>query len=233
VDPHAGPYAAQRALVFHPDDPLFARFRWQMEREQGTRARPDRRPPRQPTLALPDWLEDELAETRARHSIIPLESNALTLRLSLLRPGPDLAAGLAMAREPASQGDLLTPSMAERQLRQQLSALVAAQAVEDAAEGVSGAISPPRGAGLYHAYNAALKRVLGGKARHEMSLAELEAAAEWLGRHRLHEHLHLLEGDQRFGWAVRTRQDWSPPVGRASRLLPGKSSKKPRATAPR
>ncbi|MFC7694221.1 hypothetical protein ACFQY5_37660 [Paeniroseomonas aquatica] len=35
VDPQAGPYAAQRALVFHPDDPLFARFRWRMEREQG------------------------------------------------------------------------------------------------------------------------------------------------------------------------------------------------------
>ena len=36
VDPHAEPYAAQRALVFHPDDPLFARFRWRMKREQGT-----------------------------------------------------------------------------------------------------------------------------------------------------------------------------------------------------
>ncbi|MFC7693989.1 hypothetical protein ACFQY5_35190 [Paeniroseomonas aquatica] len=35
VDPHAGPYSTQRALVFHPDDPLFARFRWRMEREQG------------------------------------------------------------------------------------------------------------------------------------------------------------------------------------------------------
>ena len=26
VDPHAGPYETQRALVFHPDDPLFQRF---------------------------------------------------------------------------------------------------------------------------------------------------------------------------------------------------------------
>jgi len=40
VDPHAGPYEAQRALVFHPDDPLFQRFRIRMETEQGTRARP-------------------------------------------------------------------------------------------------------------------------------------------------------------------------------------------------
>jgi hypothetical protein len=38
VDPHAGPYAGQRAQVFHPDDPLFARFRWRMEREQGSKA---------------------------------------------------------------------------------------------------------------------------------------------------------------------------------------------------
>ncbi|MFC7694610.1 hypothetical protein ACFQY5_38725 [Paeniroseomonas aquatica] len=36
VDPNVGPYAARRALVFHPDDPLFAPFRWRMEREQGT-----------------------------------------------------------------------------------------------------------------------------------------------------------------------------------------------------
>ncbi|WP_328702602.1 DEAD/DEAH box helicase [Belnapia mucosa] len=212
VDPHAGPYDAQRALVYHPDDPLFARFRWRMEREQGTRAKPDRRPPRQPALDLPGWLEDELAEARERHGIIPLESNALTLRLTTLRPGPDLAAGLAAAREPEPQGDLLTPSRAERELRHRLGDLVAAQVVEDAAEGLSGPI--PRGAGLYHAYNAALKRALGGKSRSEMSIEELEAAAAWLGRNRLRDHLHLLEGDQRFGWAARQRRDWRPPVGR-------------------
>jgi hypothetical protein len=57
VDPHAGPYAAQRALVLHPDDPLFARFRWRMEREQGTRAKPPR-PARQPRLPIPGWLEE-------------------------------------------------------------------------------------------------------------------------------------------------------------------------------
>ena len=32
VDPHAGPYEGQRALVFHPDDPFFARFRWRIWR---------------------------------------------------------------------------------------------------------------------------------------------------------------------------------------------------------
>ncbi|RYI87104.1 MAG: restriction endonuclease subunit R, partial [Acetobacteraceae bacterium] len=227
VDPQAGPYTAQRALVFHPDDPLFARFRWRMEREQGSQLRKDPRPPRQPGLDLPDWLEDEIAETRQRHAIVPLESNALTLRLSTLRPGPDLAAGLAAAREPEPQGDFLTPSGAERQLRHRLSEQVAAQAVEDAAEGVSGAVAPPRGAGLYHAYNAALKRVLGDKARNEMSLAELEAAVEWLGRNRLREHLHLLEGDHRFGWATRNRQGWTPPVGRAAKPRAGTNAKSP------
>lgn len=225
VDPHAGPYAAQRALVFHPDDPLFARFRWRMEREQGAQIRKDPRPPRQPALDLPDWLEDEIAETRQRHGIVPLESNALTLRLSTLRPGPELTAGLAAAREPELQGDFLTPSGAERQLRHRLSEQVAAQAVEDAAEGVSGAVAPPRGAGLYHAYNAALKRALGDKARNEMTLAELEAALEWLGRNRLREHLHLLEGDHRFGWAIRNRQGWTPPVGRAASPSPRRTSK--------
>lgn len=33
VDPAAGPYGEQRALVFHPDDPLFAQFR-RLETEQ-------------------------------------------------------------------------------------------------------------------------------------------------------------------------------------------------------
>jgi superfamily II DNA or RNA helicase len=226
VDPHAGPYETQRALVFHPDDPLFARFRWRMEREQGTRAKPPR-PSRQAALPLPDWLEEELAEARERHSIVPLESNALALRLSTLRPGPDLAAGLAAAREPQPQGELLEPpSVAERRLRHRLAELVAAQAVEDAQGGGAGTSAAPvpvapRGAGLYHAYNAVLKRVLGGRARAEMSLAELEAALEWLGRNRLREHLHLLEGDHRYGWAARRRGEWRPPVGRPAALWGG------------
>ena len=212
VDPNAGPYAAQRAVVFHPDDPLFARFRWRMEREQGTRATPP--PPRHPRLPLPDWLDDELAEARERQAIVPLESNALALRLSTLRPGPDLAAGLAAAREPDQQGELLeAPSSAERRLRAKLGELVAGQAVEDMADGIAGAVSPMRGDGLYHAYNAVLKRATGGKARAGMTLAELEAAVAWLGRNRLRDHLNLLEGDRRFGWRARPRGEWRPPVG--------------------
>ncbi|WP_426955587.1 DEAD/DEAH box helicase [Muricoccus radiodurans] len=223
VDPHAGPYESQRALVFHPDDPLFARFRWRMEREQGTRAKPPHSP-RQAALPLPGWLEEELAEARERQGIVPLESNALALRLSTLRPGPDLAAGLAAAREPDPQGELLEPpSVAERRLRQRLAEMVAAQAVEDAqggGEGTSAAPVPvaPRGAGLFHAYNAALKRSLGGRSRAEMSIAELEAALAWLGRNRLRDHLHLLDGDHRYGWAARKRGEWRPPVGRPAMM---------------
>jgi superfamily II DNA or RNA helicase len=216
VDPNAGSYETQRATVFHPDDPLFARFRWRMEREQATRAAPPK-PPRQGRLPLPEWLEDEMAEARERGGIVPLESNALTLRLSTLKPGPDLAAGLAAAREPDPQGDLLeAPSAAERRLRARLSELVAGQAVEDMAEGIAHTLVPAgRGDGLYHAYNAALKRATGGKSRAEMTLAELEAAVEWLGRNQLREHLHLLEGDHRFGWRTQPRGEWRPPVGRS------------------
>jgi superfamily II DNA or RNA helicase len=213
VDPHAGSYEAQRATVFHPDDPLFARFRWRMEREQGTRAKP---PARQKRLPLPGWLEDEMAEARERQGIVPLESNALALRLSTLRPGPDLAAGLATARTPDPQGELLeAPSAAERRLRARLGELVASQAVEDMAEGIAHTLVPTgRGDGLYHAYNAVLKRATAGKGRAEMTLAELEAAVAWLGRNRLREHLHLLDGDTRFGWRARPRGEWRPPVGR-------------------
>jgi hypothetical protein len=214
VDPHAGPYEAQRATVFHPDDPFFAQFRQRMEREQGSGARAPRGL-RQPRLKLPGWLEEELAQARERQAIVPLESNALALRLSTLRPGPDLEA----ARAPEPQASLLEPpSATERRLRRRLGELVAMQAVEDMADGVAGAVAPPRGAGLYHAYNAVLKRATGGKSRGAMSLAELEAAIAWLGRHRLRDHLRLLDGDHRFGWQARPRGEWHPPVGRAVAL---------------
>jgi len=83
--------------------------------------------------------------------------------------------------------------------------------VEDEAE----AHGPRRGG--YHAYNAALKRVL-GKSRAEMALAELEAAVAWLGRNRVRDHLYLLDGDPRYAWQARKRAgEWRPPVGRVSR----------------
>ena len=213
VDPHAGPYEAQEALVFHPDDPFFAKFRWRMEQEQGTRARP--RPARRQG-DLPLWLAERLSREREERGIVPLESNALALRYAVLRPGPELAMERPEGLAEGAQGELLeAPSRAERRLRSTVAELVAAQAVEDAAEA-----HDPRRRG-YHAYNAVLKRVL-GKGRAEMGLAELEAAVAWLGRNRLRDHLALLDGDARYAWdAGRRAGGWTPPVGRTPKARGG------------
>ena len=208
VDPHAGPYGTQRAVVFHPDDPLFAQFRRRMEVEQGTLARPPKPACGQNTL--PDWVLDRLPADR--EGITPLESNALALRFDTLRPGPDLA--MHRPERAAAQSELTEPpSVVERRLRIQLGEMVAAQAVEDEA-GHAGLRGGVAGAGLYHRYNAALKRVTGNKSRAEMTLSELEAARAWLERNRLADQLHMLEGDPRYAWTARQRGAWKPPVGR-------------------
>ena len=208
VDPQAGPYGGQRALVFHPDDPLFAQFRRRLEFEQGTLARTPRAAHKQATL--PGWLLDQLPPPK--EGITPLESNALALRFDTLQPGPDLA--LRRPEQEAAQGEMLEPpSAAERRLRARLGEMVAAQAVEDEAgrAGLKGGVAGP---GLYHRYNAALKRVTGNKSRAAMTLAELEAALGWLERNRLAEQLHLLDGDPRYAWTARKRGEWTPPVGK-------------------
>jgi superfamily II DNA or RNA helicase len=230
VDPHAGPYDRQRAVVFHPDDPLFRLFRRRMETEQGAGARaPPPAPRRQ--AALPFWEAGAAdGDPVGTAGIVPVASNALALRYEALAPGPDLAERRPERRE-AAQAELLEPpSLAERRLRRRIGELVAAQVVEDqATRWPDDDASPraPRGAGAYHAYNAALKRVLGGRRRAEMTLAELEAAEAWLGRNSLADHLHLLEGDARYGWAARQRrrgqrsagEGWAPPVGQRARVL--------------
>ena len=215
VDPHAGPYARQRALVFHPDDPLFARFRHSVETEQGTVAKRVKTPLQ---ADLPCWLRDEFADAdQEADGIVPLQSNALALRYDLLRPGPDYA--LHRPAHEAAQTEILDPpSITERRLRQRVGEMVAQQAVED-----EGAMRAPRGEGLYHRYNAVLKRRTGDKPRAQMSLAELEAAVSWLERNRLADHAHLLDGDPRYGWAVRRRREWKPPVGRVDGKLRGAS----------
>ena len=208
VDPHAGPYGTQRAVVFHPDDPLFAQFRRRMEVEQGTLARPPK--PARGQNTLPDWVLDRLPADR--DGITPLESNALALRFDTLRPGPDLA--MHRPERAAAESELIEPpSVVERRLRIQLGEMVAAQAVEDEA-GHAELRGGVAGAGLYHRYNAALKRVTGNKSRAEMTLSELEAAMGWLERNRLADQLHVLEGDPRYAWAARKRGAWKPPVGR-------------------
>ena len=205
VDPHAGAYVAQRATVFHPDDPLFARFRHSVETEQGTLAK--RVKPRAQST-LPGWLLDKLAETEREDGIVPLESNVLGLRYGLLRPGPVYV--LQRPEQEAAQTEMLDPpSVLERRLRQRIGAMVAQQAVEN-----EGAAQAPRSEGLYHRYNAILKRCTGNKPRSQMSLADLEAAVSWLERNRLSDHTAVLKDDPRYGWTVRRRQDWAPPVGR-------------------
>ena len=215
IDPNAGPYAEQRALVFHPDDPLFARFRHSIETEQGTVAKRVKQPSQ---TRLPLWLLNQI-EAPEERGIVPLESNALGLRYGLLKAGPDYA--MHRPENEAPQTEMLDPpSVLERRLRQRIGEMVAQQAVED-----EGAVRAPHGEGLYHGYNAVLKRRNGDKPRSQMTLAELEAAVSWLERNRLADHLHLLEGDPRYSWSVRHRREWTPPVGRSggkSRVVPVK-----------
>ena len=220
VDPRAGAYEAQRALVFHPDDPLFAQFRRRMEIEQGTLAR--RPKPRPPQRSLPLWLLDQLGPSKP--GIVPLSSNALALRFDTLRPGPELA--LRRPEQEAAQVELLDPpSVLERRLRIRLGEMVSRQAVEDEAgrAGLKGGLAGP---GLAHRYNAVLKRISGNKSRAQMTLAELEAAAAWLERNRLAEHVGLLEDDPRYAWTLRQRGEWAPPVGRVPK--PGREARQTR-----
>jgi hypothetical protein len=195
VDTHAGSYEGQSALVFHPDDPLFARFRRSIETEQGTLAR--RR--RGSTQAL-SWLAEHLAAHRdegAGRGITPLESNALGLRYAMLKPGP-VFDEVRPERQVTQAYLIEPPSAAERRLRARIGEAVAAQAVEDEANWRA----PHSREGLYHRYNAVLKRVFGNKGRAQMALPELEAALAWLERNRLIDHLHVLEGDPHYAWTA-------------------------------
>jgi superfamily II DNA or RNA helicase len=232
VDPDAGPWAAQRATVFHPDDLMFRAFRRRIETEQGTVAR---QPRARAGEGLPPWLRDAL-DGPARPSIVPLSSSATGLRYERLAPGPAFTAAAQAARsepgaEPATPQQGATPSAQERRLRQRIGEMVAVQVVED-----EEALRLPRGVGNYHRLNAVLKRVMGGKGRGEMTIAELEAATGWLERNRLADHLHLVQGDPRYAFTARRVASaerrrladagqraldageadawWRPPVGR-------------------
>ena len=216
IDPHAGDYETQRALVYHPDDPLFARFRLRLETEQGTLAK---RPKPRRQSSLPLWLQEQLAEQEdnKEKGIVPLESNALALRFALLKPGPDLA--MRRPEHEEAQAELLDPpSVMERRLRARLGEMVATQAMEDEV-----AMQAPRRQGLYHRYNAVLKRMMGNRSRAEMTLPELEASVGWLERHRLADHVAVLEGDPKYAWTARQRGAWKPPVGRADARQGGRA----------
>jgi superfamily II DNA or RNA helicase len=207
-DPRAGAYESQRALIFHPDDPLFRRFRERMVEEQ-SRSVSARRPERREggLLAL-----DVQPTTPAL--IIPLSSNATTLRFEELAAhgrscvGPSEGAG--------AQGEMLaTASEVERQLRQRIGQLVSAQVVEE-----EGEMRLRRG-GNYHRFNAILRKVR-GKARGEMTVAELQSTVSWLEQNRLVDFLDILRDDVGYEITARRREQrktphaggWPPPASR-------------------
>ena len=208
IDPHGGPYAAQRATVFHPDDPMFARFRHSIETEQGTIAR-----------ACQDVLAIEpagLAARRTRRN--GARGRRASSRSRATRSGYDMdCCGLA----PISS--CIAPSTRPRRPRCSIhppswnvgcgNAL--ARWWRNRLSRTKALYRPQKGRGLYHRYNAILKRCTGDKPRAQMSVQDLEAAVSWLERNRLADHAHLLEGDPRYGWAVRQRGEWKPPVGNA------------------
>jgi hypothetical protein len=214
VDPQAGDYERQNAVVYHPSDPLFDQFRRIIETQQGTRAMIR-------TRRRQEELPFDPADAPEREAeIVPLQSNATALSFARVAPGPDFGAtaSSAAARDP---GELpLTPSAVEHHLRQRIGQMVAAQVIED--EDNNLVTEGPVG---YHAYNAVLKRVL-GKARSDMGLAELEAAAGWLERNRISEHLHLLEEDPHYRWSSR-RQGRAARAGRAMPAKPA-DARRPR-----
>ncbi len=74
-------YEDQRALVFHPDDLLFAQFRRRMETERDTLAR--RPKPGRTQRTRPLWLQEQLPP---RAGIVPLSSNVLAPRYDTLGP---------------------------------------------------------------------------------------------------------------------------------------------------
>lgn len=229
VDPAGGPYEQQAATVYHPDDILFRRFRHSIETEQGTRAA--LRSGKQRDLFDPDDEGD--GERGWGLGIEPLHSEVTGLRFDTAAPGPDFgsvprveprqAAAPGDAAEPGPPGEV--PSSIERRLRQQVGQMVAGQVIEDEDNNAI-----PGGPVSYHAYNAVLKRALGGKSRSEMSLAELEAAVGWLERNRLGDHLDLIDDDQRYRWSSRRQRAMNrPPI--AAGWVPPKAG--PQALRPR
>jgi hypothetical protein len=210
-NPHGGSYEEQRALIYHPDDPLFRMFRRAIEIEQSGRARTRRRSD-QAELPLGDGDDDVM-----RHGSVlrPLWSEATELRFETVLPR---AAAGPLPGSTIPGGDRLpeTPTQAEQRLRRQLGQLVASQVIEDAETSLPGQPCD------YHAYNAVLKRLF-GKARGVMTQAELEAEIGWLERNRIRSHLELIQDDPRYGWSARQRRTGvRPGHGQPGGRAPGR-----------
>jgi superfamily II DNA or RNA helicase len=219
VDPNGGPYERQQAMIYHPDDLLFRRFRHAIETEQGTRARlPGNR--QQDLFDRQDDGGD--GERGWGMGIEPLESNALGLHFVTVAPGPDFGDAHQAGQAPpgplervAQRVQAETPSETEQRLRSRIGQMVAAQVIEDEDNNLV-----PEGPGGYHAYNAVVKRALGNKRRSEMTADELEAAVGWLERNRISDHLSLIGDDPSYRWSSRrqrgARQQASAERGRAA-----------------
>jgi hypothetical protein len=110
---------------------------------------------------------------------------------------------------------LATASEVERQLRQKIGQLVSAQVVEE-----EGEMRLRRG-GNYHRFNAILRKVR-GKARGEMTVAELQSTVSWLEQNRLVDFLDILRDDVGYEITARRREQrksphaggWPPPASR-------------------
>jgi superfamily II DNA or RNA helicase len=196
-DPHAGDYEEQRAVIYHPDDPLFRMFRRAIEVEQSGRARTRRRG-EQEELPLDDQNEDS---TRHGSVLRPLWSEATELRFETVLPRR-AAEPLPDSTVSSGGGSPETPSQAEQRLRRQVGQMVACQVIEDAE------VSLPGQPCDYHAYNAVLKRLL-GKARAVMTQAELEAEIGWLERNRIRDHVGLIQDTPHCSWSAQQRRSIS------------------------
>lgn len=194
-DPFGGGYDEQRAMIYHPDDPMFRMFRRAIDADQSGRARA-RRPDGQAQLPLMDLATDTLPR---RPILQPLRSEATEMHFETVLPRrreASIPSHLALL-EPDVPPE--TPTQTEQRLRRQIGQMVATQVIEDVEAALVG---QPWG---YHAYNAVLKELF-GKARGTMTLAELEAEIGWLERNRVSEHLELLRDDHRHAWSLRRRR---------------------------
>ena len=95
IDPHAGPPETQRALVFHPDDPLFARFRRRVGDRAGHARAAPRRPPsgRGPAAVARGRARRDARGARARPAAARQPGAGIALRDAAARPRVRRCAG--------------------------------------------------------------------------------------------------------------------------------------------
>ena len=194
-DAFGGDYEEQRAIIYHPDDPMFRMFRRAIDAAQSGRAWARRKPEpdKSPSSASYDY------QTADGQALEPLRSEATDLHFETVMPRRSRMPMLGEVREVEPDGLPETPTQVEHRLRRQIGQMVAAQVIEDIEAAI---VDQPWG---YHAYNAVLKQLF-GKSRATMSQAELEAEIGWLERNRVSEHLELIRDDHRYAWSARQRR---------------------------